>query len=119
MIELLCVGIFFFFLYRLLKNLGKSFPLFELTAFLYLLQYAIAPILEYKFGDKLNDIDINEIWMVFDVYQEDNLDTIDKLKRDKVYETRRISGALKQTINAHGPITMFGAATYASPISKP
>ena len=50
MIELLCVGMFFFFLYRLIKNIGKSFPLFELTAVLYLLQYGIAPILEYKFG---------------------------------------------------------------------
>ncbi len=69
--------------------------------------------LEYKFGEKLNENDINEILKVFDVYQEDNLDTIEKLKRDKIYETKRISGALKQTINAHGPITAqyIGSAT--------
>ena len=69
--------------------------------------------LEYKFGEKLNENDINEILKVFDVYQEDNLDTIEKLKRDKIYETKRISGALKQTINARGPITkqFIGSAT--------
>ncbi|WP_163514094.1 hypothetical protein [Gelidibacter japonicus] len=31
--------------------MGKSFPLFELTALLYILQYGIAPMLEYKYGD--------------------------------------------------------------------
>jgi len=69
--------------------------------------------LEYKFDDKLNDKDIDEILRVFDVYQKDNLDTIEKLKRDKVYETKRISGALKMCINAHGPIThkFIGSAT--------
>jgi hypothetical protein len=70
-------------------------------------------VLEHKFGDKLDDNDINDILAVFDMYQKDNLDSIDKLKRDKVYETKRISGALKQTINAHGPITkqFIGSAT--------
>lgn len=50
---------------------------------------------------------------VFEEYQKDNLDTIDKLKRDRQLETKRISGALKQTINAHGPITsqFIGSAT--------
>lgn len=70
-------------------------------------------VLEYKLGNKLYDNDINDILAVFDMYQKDNLDSIDKLKRDKVYETKRISGALKQTINAHGPITkqFIGSAT--------
>ena len=38
---------------------------------------------------------------------------IEKLKKEKLYETKRISGALKQTINAHGPITslLIGSAT--------
>jgi len=73
----------------------------------------IKGVLEYKFGEKLNENDINEILKVFDVYQQDNLDTIEKLKRDKVYETKRISGALKQTINAHSAITkeFIGSAT--------
>lgn len=70
-------------------------------------------VLEYKLGEKLDTNDINEILNVFDLYEKDNLDTIEKLKRDKVYETKRISGALKQTINAHGPITAqyIGSAT--------
>jgi len=70
-------------------------------------------VLEYKLGEKLDATDINEILNVFDLYEKDNLDTIEKLKRDKVYETKRISGALKQTINAHGPITAqyIGSAT--------
>ena len=51
MIEFLLIGMFLYFLHRLIKKIGKSFPLFELTALLYLLQYCIAPILEYKFGE--------------------------------------------------------------------
>jgi hypothetical protein len=49
----------------------------------------------------------------FDMYQKDNLDTIEKLKKERHFETKRISGALKQTINAHGPITkqFIGSAT--------
>jgi hypothetical protein len=48
-----------------------------------------------------------------DDYEENNLNTIDKLRKEKIYETKRISGALKQTINAHGPITptFIGSAT--------
>ena len=46
-------------------------------------------------------------------YEKSNLATIEKLKRDKKVETNRINGALKQTIQAHGPITMtlVGSAT--------
>ena len=40
--------LFFFFVYRLINKIGKSFPLFELVAVLYLLQYGIAPLLEYN-----------------------------------------------------------------------
>ena len=73
----------------------------------------IKSVLEYKLGKKLDTNEIDEILSVFDLYEKDNLDTIDKLKRDKIYETKRISGALKQTINAHGPITAqyIGSAT--------
>ena len=51
--------------------------------------------------------------VAFDEYQKDNLDTIEKLKRERYLETKRISGALKQTINVHGPITgqFIGSAT--------
>jgi hypothetical protein len=37
---------------------------------------------------------------------KNNLATIDKLKRGKTIDTKRINGALKCTIKAHGPITM-------------
>lgn len=48
-----------------------------------------------------------------DDYERDNLATIDKLKKDKSVEAKRISGALRQSINAHGPITkeLIGSAT--------
>jgi len=48
---------------------------------------------------------IENILSLVDSYEKDNLDTIDKLKRDKSLELKRINGALKQTIDAHGPIT--------------
>src|SRR5690606_1513356 len=51
MTETIRIIAFFFLCYRLVKNMGKSFPLFELTALLYVLQYGIAPMLEYKYGE--------------------------------------------------------------------
>jgi hypothetical protein len=48
MTELLLILLFFYFLYRLIKNIGQSFPIFELVIVLYLLQYGIAPLLEYN-----------------------------------------------------------------------
>jgi hypothetical protein len=46
-------------------------------------------------------------------YEKDNLDTINKLKREKVLDVKRINGALRQTINIHGAITkeLIGSAT--------
>ena len=46
-------------------------------------------------------------------YEKKNLETIEKLRRDKKIETNKIKGALKSTIHAHGPITMIliGSAT--------
>lgn len=48
-----------------------------------------------------------------DEYEKDNLETIEKLRKDKSVDSKRINGALRQTINAHGPITMLliGSAT--------
>jgi hypothetical protein len=48
-----------------------------------------------------------------DEYEKDNLETIEKLRKEKSVDTKRINGALRQTINAHGPITMLliGSAT--------
>jgi hypothetical protein len=56
---------------------------------------------------------ITELIQVINDYEKNNLDTISKLKKDKSLETKRISGALRQTINAHGPITLnyIGSAT--------
>jgi len=57
--------------------------------------------------------DINIILEYIDEYEKSNLDTIDKLKRDKQATLKKINGALKQTINAHGPITkeLIGSAS--------
>jgi len=72
-----------------------------------------------KLSEKLkNEIDkpvtsLENVLIIIDDYEKNNLETIDKLKKEKLYETKRISGALKQTINAHGPITsvLIGSAT--------
>lgn len=52
MLVYLLVLSFFYFLYRLIKNIGKTFPIFELTVVLYLLQYGIAPLLEYNYNSE-------------------------------------------------------------------
>jgi len=56
---------------------------------------------------------IDNMLKSIDDYEKDNLETIDKLKKDKLVDTKKINGALKQTIKAHGPITMLliGSAT--------
>lgn len=56
---------------------------------------------------------IQVILKAIDDYELDNIMTIEKLKKTKVVDTKRINGALKQTINAHGPITkvLIGSAT--------
>lgn len=47
-----------------------------------------------------------------DEYEKDNLDTINKLKRIRQLELKKINGALKQTIDAHGDINkvLIGSA---------
>lgn len=56
---------------------------------------------------------IQYILSAIEDFEKDNLDTIEKLKRSKTYDSRKISGALKSTIAAHGPITkvLIGSAT--------
>lgn len=63
--------------------------------------------------NKLAEKDIELLMSIIDDYEKANLLTIEKLKKDKNLESKRISGALKQTINAHGPITkeLIGSAT--------
>jgi hypothetical protein len=46
-------------------------------------------------------------------YERDNINKINKLKREKSLTIRKINGALMQTINVHGPITknLIGSAS--------
>lgn len=46
-------------------------------------------------------------------YEKHNLKTIDKLKREREIDVRKIKGSIKQTINIHGPITkdLIGSLT--------
>jgi|AntRauMFilla1563_2_1112583.scaffolds.fasta_scaffold00263_11 hypothetical protein len=65
---------------------------------------------------------INNMVNIVNKYETVNLKTIEKLKKTKRIYTNGISGALKQVINAHGPITknLLGSATkriYGSLIS--
>ena len=57
--------------------------------------------------------DIDKIMGHIKQYEKDNLETIEKHRREKKIETNKIKGALKSTIHAHGPITMvlIGSAT--------
>jgi hypothetical protein len=70
-------------------------------------------VLQYNFSNKLTDDEIDILIKIFNDFEKSNIDTIEKLKRDKIYETKRISGAIKQCLNAHGPITKqyIGSAT--------
>lgn len=72
-----------------------------------------------KLSDKIkNELEtknpnLDKVLNIIDDYEKNNLESIEKLRKEKLYETKRISGALKQTINAHGPITalLIGSAT--------
>ena len=70
--------------------------------------------LETKLLNKtVGSSEIETILNIVDEYENDNLDTIEKLKRDKKVELNKINGALKQSINAHGAITkiLIGSAS--------
>ncbi len=58
-----------------------------------------------KYALESNTQDISKILNAIEEYERANLDTINKLRREKSLDIKRINGALKQTINAHGPIT--------------
>ena len=57
--------------------------------------------------------EINNILAAVEEYERDNLVTIEKLRKRYEITTNRINGALRQTINAHGPITklLIGSAS--------
>ena len=71
--------------------------------------------LQNKLKIELNKVapDIEKILNSIDDYEKDNLETIRKLKREKQVTTKKINGALKSCITAHGPITklLIGSAT--------
>lgn len=55
----------------------------------------------------------DKIINVFMKYEDINIKTIEKLNKPRLVERNKIKGALRQTINAHGPIDMklIGSAT--------
>ena len=57
--------------------------------------------------------EVGPILDAVDDFEKDNIATIEKLKKKKQIDSKRINGALKQTINAHGPITklLIGSAS--------
>lgn len=71
--------------------------------------------LENKITIELSKIDpkVGNVLDAVDDFEKDNIATIDKLKKKKQIDTKRITGALRQTINAHGPITklLIGSCT--------
>ena len=72
--------------------------------------------LENRIKDILNQKNPNyeDIVEAVEHYEKNNLKTIEKLKKKKSLEVKKINGALKQTINSHGPIT----AQYINSASK-
>jgi len=64
-----------------------------------------------EMGKKFPNIEL--ILKYIDEYEKDNLDTIEKLKRDKVLDAKRINGAIKQFLNVHPVLTklLIGSLT--------
>ena len=72
-----------------------------------------------KLQEKLNqeihksNPDVAKVIEIIEEFEKDNINTIEKLRKKKTATTKKINGALKQSINAHGPITkeLIGSAT--------
>lgn len=71
--------------------------------------------LEYRIKEEMgkSNPDPERIIEIVEEFESDNLNTIEKLKKKKNATLRKVNGALKQTINAHGPITkdLLGSAS--------
>lgn len=52
-----------------------------------------------------NNPDLDRVVSIVEAFESDNLKTIEKLKKKKKVTLNKINGGLKQSINAHGPIT--------------
>lgn len=55
---------------------------------------------------------VERLFDIFEQHEKDNISLIEKLNKKKRPVLNKINGALKQSINAHGPITTsnFGSA---------
>jgi len=51
--------------------------------------------------------EVGKLLDAIDEFEADNIATIEKLKKKKQIEAKKINGAIRQTINAHGPVTML------------
>ena len=70
--------------------------------------------LEFKLLNKtLGSNEIEDILNMVDEYEKDNIDTIEKLKRNKKVELNKINGAIKQFLNVHPILTkqLIGSLT--------
>lgn len=69
--------------------------------------------LQILIGKTLTEKEITYIINEYKHQYKRDLFYLDKLKRTRELEVNKISGALKQTINSHGPITkeLIGSAT--------
>jgi hypothetical protein len=52
-----------------------------------------------------NEVNIDVILNYVDQYEKDNLNSIEKLKRLRTLETKKINGAIKQFLNVHPTLT--------------
>ncbi len=70
--------------------------------------------LEHKLNEELNKNypSIERIVKIVEEYESDNLKTINKFNKKKKITLKKINGALKQSIHAHGPIekNLLGSA---------
>ena len=63
--------------------------------------------LEHRIKEELGKVkpDLGRVIKIVEEFEIDNIKTIEKLKKKKSVTLRKVNGALKQSINAHGPIT--------------
>jgi hypothetical protein len=69
--------------------------------------------LEQLIGKTITEKEIEIIINIYKQQHKDDLSYIEKLKRKRILEIKRINGGLKQAISSHGPITkqLIGSAS--------
>jgi|ERR1035437_2743421 hypothetical protein len=65
------------------------------------------------FNTILEEISMERILKAIDEYEKDNLETIEKLRRERSYDAKKINGAIKQFLHAHPVMTklLIGSLT--------